>query len=83
MIEKAVDLGVRDCIKMIRLKWERLLDLTPEMAKMKRFNKAIFRSTTDVRLRYFQYKIVNRILFLNKQLSKMKIVNSEKNFFLW
>ena len=55
----------------------KLLDLTPEMAKMKRFNNAIFRSTTDVRLRYFQYKIVNRILFLNKQLFKMKIVNSE------
>ena len=44
---------------------------------MKGFNDIIFRFTADVRLRYFQYKIINNVLFLNKQLFKMKIVNCE------
>ena len=32
----------------------------------------------DIGLRYFQYKIVNRILYLNKQLYKMKVVSNDK-----
>ena len=38
----------------------------------------IFRFTPDIGLRYFQCKVVNTILFLNKQLFKMKIVDDEK-----
>ena len=34
------------------------------------------KATIDMRMRIFQYKILNNILYLNRQLYHMKIVNS-------
>ena len=60
-------------------KWEHQLHYTPESSKIqKKIHIMIFRFTPDIGLRYFQYKVVNKILFLNKQLYKMKIVDDEK-----
>ena len=71
-------LGETNGLHSICLKWERHLDYIPEISIMRKYNIMIFRFTQDIRLRYFQYKILNRILFLNKQLFKMKIVNDDK-----
>ena len=38
----------------------------------------IYKTTIDAYLRYFRYKIVNNILYLNKDLHKFKIVESPR-----
>ena len=42
------------------------------------YNCAVFRFSSDVRLRYFQYKILNGICYMNNDLFRMKISNSDK-----
>ena len=71
-------LGKTNCVNSICLNWERHLHYTPECLRMQKYHRIIFRFTPDIGLRYFQYKIVNRILYLNKQLYKKRIVSNDK-----
>ena len=41
-------------------------------------NFAVFRFSSDVRLRNFQYKILNGLCYMNNDLFRMKISNSDK-----
>ena len=70
-------IGKKDSVKTIATKWGKnsfnLLDHT----KIPDFNKMIFRFTMDIRLKYFQYKVFNRIVFLNDVLFKLNITNTE------
>ena len=75
-------LGKTKCMHSICQKWEHQLHYTPESSKIQKIHIIIFRFTPDIGLRYFQYKVVNKILFLNKQLYmyKMKIVDEKCSF---
>lgn len=59
------------------LKWEKELDMNVNNIWWKRQNLLFFKITNDVQLRWFQYRIVHRIIATNTYLCKIGIVESE------
>ena len=70
-------IGIKDSAKTIATKWEKNSNILLDHTKIPEFNKMIFRFTTNIRIKYFQYKVFNRIVFLNDTLFKLKITNTE------
>lgn len=59
------------------MKWEKELDMNVNNIWWKRQNLLFFKITNDVQLRWFQYRIVHRIIATNTYLCKIGIVESE------
>ena len=70
-------LGNRDCTEKTASKWESVLQSQMSSELIGKYNCTIFRFSCDISLRYFQYKIMNGICYMNRHLFKMKISNSD------
>ena len=46
-----------------------------DIKQMQQYFKTIFRCNIHTTIRYFQYRLLNRILYLNKDLEKIKIIS--------
>ena len=46
-----------------------------DIKHMQQYFKTIFRCNIHTTIRYFQYRVLNRILYLNKDLEKIKIIS--------
>lgn len=58
-------------------KWELIFNLHVDQNWWKKCNQIVFHLTKDIQLRWFQYRILHRILATNSHLFKMKITNTE------